>query len=306
MMTNLTSIKLGIVPTHLGFLDALVPDENGCLPRDESGELSVISGVKKVIELSPVTLDVLQVSAFGTTLPEETDEMISAVRDLGLEPQLVMMIGDVDPMSPSDEDATVAQLLVNLQAAVRNGVTQVNSTSIEAWMSGEAAQTDAEFQIRVAQAIKVHARAYREADLSSSCIIHWDIEFLRPGEFANFTTLEKIRPVISGLNAEVGSGFFRALVDAAHCGDSGLTIPENEALITQIAEDGELGSFHCSAKTTRGCFSTDDGWVGALLSASARTGQLTHVYIELFRHDDPALQPLRELDSRYGVDTAAG
>ncbi len=303
---NNTSVKLGVVPTHLGFIDALVPDENGRLPRNASGELVVIVGVKDLLAQSPVSLDAIQISAFGSTQPEDTDELITLIRDLGLEPQLVMMVGEVDPMSADDEDATVAQLLVNLQAAIRNGVTQVNSTSVEAWMNEDQAKSQEEFNARVAQNIRVHARAYREAGLADSCIKHWDVEFLRPGEFANFTTLEKIRPVISGLNAEVGRSFFRTLVDAAHCGDSGMSVPENESLIAAIAAEGELGSFHCSAKTTRGCFSTDDGWIGSLLAAAARTEKLTHVFVELFRHDDPALQPLRDLDPGHGVDTSGG
>ena len=61
------------------------------------------------------------------------------------------------------------------------------------------------------------------------------------------------------------------MVDAAHCGDSELTIPENEETIQEISDAGALGIFHASAKTTRGCLSTDDGWIGALLSACART-----------------------------------
>lgn len=209
-------------------------------------------------------------------------------------------------MDPADEDATVAQLLVNLQAAVRNDVKQVNSTSIEAWMAGEAPQSEEEFHRRVEQNIKVHHRAYREAGLADSCVENWNIEFLRPGEFANFTSLAKLRPIISGLNQATGTKFFKALVDAAHCGDSGLSIPENVKLIQSLADSDELGPFHCSAKTTRGALTTDEGWIGSLLAAAARTGKLTQVFVELFRHDDPALQPLRDLDPGHGVDTTFG
>jgi hypothetical protein len=67
-----------------------------------------------------------------------------------------------------------------------------------------------------------------------------------------------------------------------------------------------MGIFHASAKTTRGCLSTDDGWVGATLLAAAKTGKLETVFVEVFRHDDPALQALRDLDSGSGVDTTDG
>ena len=101
-------------------------------------------------------------------------------------------------------------------------------------------------------------------------------------------------------------GFFKLLVDAAHCGDSGLTIAENEAMIAQIGAARELSVFHASAKTTRGCLSTDDGWVGAMLAAVARTGELKHAFVEVFHHQDPALQGLRELDDGFGMDTRCG
>lgn len=303
---NTSGVKLGILGTHLGFLEALVPDDDGRLPRNSAGEFVVAAGARELIELSPVKVDLIQISAFGTTLPEETDALIAAVRDLGLEPQLVMMVGGVNPMNPDDEDEAVAQLLVNLNAALRNNIVQVNSTSIETWMEGEPPANDEEFQARVAQNIKLHLRAYREAGLEDSCIENWNIEFLRPGEFQTFTSLTKLKPVLDGLNAEVGKPFFKALIDAAHCGDSGLSISENEDLVAAYGEADQIGPFHCSVPTTRGCLSSDDGWVGALLTANAKTGKLPSAFVELFRHDDPALEPLRKLDPGHGIDTTLG
>ena len=96
------------------------------------------------------------------------------------------------------------------------------------------------------------------------------------------------------------------MVDAAHCGDSTLSIPENEALIAEIAAADEMGMFHASSKTTRGCLSTDDGWIGALLAAAAKTGKLEYVFVELFHHEDPALEGLRQLDPGHGIDTRDG
>ncbi len=303
---NTSGIKIGILGTHLGFLEALVPDDNGRLPRNSKGEFVVVAGARELIELSPVKVDLIQISAFGTTLPEETDALITSLRQLDLEPQLVMMVGGVNPMDPADEEEALAQLLVNLHAAIRNKVTQVNSTSIETWLEGTPPTNEAEFQARVAQNIKLHLRAYHEGKLAESCIENWNIEFLRPGEFNNFTSLAKLRPILTGLNTELGQPFFKALIDAAHCGDSGLSIPENEELIAAIGKADEIGPFHCSVPTTRGCLSSDDGWVGALLTANARTGKLPSAFVELFRHDDPALEPLRKLDSGHGIDTTLG
>ncbi len=303
---NTSGIQLGILGTHLGFLDALVPDENGKLPRNADGEFVVAAGAREIIELSPVQVDLIQISSFGTTQPDEKDALIAAVRELGLEPQLVMMVGGVNPMEPDDEDEALAQLMVNLNAALRNNIVQVNSTSVETWMEGTPPANEEEFQARVTQNIKLHLRAYHEAGLADSCIRNWNIEFLRPGEFQNFTSLAKLRPILTGLNEQIGSPYFKALIDAAHCGDSGLNIPENEAIIASMGEADEIGPFHCSVPTTRGCLSSDDGWVGALLTANAKTGKLPSAFVELFRHDDPALEPLRKLEPGHGVDTTLG
>jgi len=305
-ISNKTEIDLGILGTHLGFLEALVPDDDGRLPRDPSGELVVFAGTRDLCQLSPVTVNAIQISAFGTTVPEDMDELLGKLRTLGLEPQLVMMVGGVNPYDPADEDAALAQLQVNIDAALRNKVKQINSTSIEEWMSGTAPANEEEFQARVAQNIKLHLRAYRESGLADSCVENWNIEFLRPGEFANFTSLKKLMPIMNGLLSEIGSPFFRVLIDAAHCGDSDLDIPQNETLIAELAEAGMMGPFHCSVPTTRGCLSSDDGWIPALLAACARTGKLESAFVEIFTHDDPALQGLRDLDPGHGIDTTDG
>ena len=81
---------------------------------------------------------------------------------------------------------------------------------------------------------------------------------------------------------------------------------ENEKVIKDLSKTDALGIFHASAKTTRGCLSTDDGWIGALLAAYAPTGKLKHVFVELFHHQDPALEPLRKAVKGHGVDTTDG
>ncbi len=81
------------------------------------------------------------------------------------------------------------------------------------------------------------------------------------------------------------------MVDAAHCGDSDPSIPENQALSEQIAAVDEFSVIHASAKTTRGCLSTDDGWIGALLSSAAKSGKPEFVFVQLFHHEDPRSRP---------------
>lgn len=300
-------IQLGVVPTHLRFVGGLLPDENGRFPRDENGVIRVVAGMKELCAISPVKLNCVQVSFFPGTDPAEIDELIHGLKALDLEVDFIIMVGGVNPMNPADEDAVVAQLLPNLKAAVAHGARHVSSTSIEEWMSANETRRDgAEFEEAIAQNVKVHLRAYQEAGLAGSCVQNWHIEFLRPGEFKTFTNLERGWAFVSAANEALGNKFFKLLVDAAHCGDSGLSIAENEALIARIGAAGELGIFHASAKTTRGCLSTDDGWISALLTAMAKTGELRQVFVELFDHQDPALEMLRKLEPGHGVDTLDG
>jgi hypothetical protein len=308
-ITNNTNIELGIVPTHAGWVGGLVPDDDGRIPRTDDGQTVILAEVKKLCDLSRVKIDSIQIPVIPGTNGDDFDELADGLKDLGLSLYFVLMVGGADPMNPADESAVADQLLLGLEAAKKHGVTIVSSTSIEEWMAEGAARKDgADFEAAVEQNAKLHHRAYDEAGLADSCVDSWHVEFLRPGEFQTFTDLGRLWKFLQATNQLIGGGstFFKSLTDAAHCGDSSLNIPENEDLIAQIGASGELGCFHASAKTTRGCLSTDDGWIGSLLTAVAKTGTLEHVFVEIFRHDDLALEGLRKLDSGHGIDTTDG
>jgi hypothetical protein len=300
-------IHLGVVPTHIRFVGGLVPDQNGKFPRDEHGELKIISAMRALCEASRVKMTCVQIPFFASADANEVTEMVAGLRAMQLEVHFIIMIGGANPMNPLDEDAVVAQLVSSLKAAITHGVKHVSSTSIEEWMSAnESARNGSDFDAAIQQNLKVHLRVYQEAAIAGSCVENWHIEFLRPGEFKTFTNLERGWAFVRAANSALGNTFFKLLVDASHCGDSGLSIEENSALIHKIAAAGELGIFHASAKTTRGCLSTDDGWIGALIGAAARTGELRHVFVEVFDHEDPALELLRNLDPGHGIDTRDG
>ena len=305
---NKTDIELGVVATHSGWVGGIVPDDEGNAPRTSEGELVVLAEMKKLRELSRVQINGVQLPVIPGTKPQDFDEICNGIKDLDLNLYFVLMVGVADPMNPEDESAVTDQLLSGQEAAKNHGVTIVSSTSIEEWMSGSPRKDGADFEAAVEQNAKLHHRCYTEAGLADSCVDSWHVEFLRPGEFATFTDLGRLWKFLQAANSLVGgdSKFFKSLTDAAHCGDSALTIPENEDLIAQMGQTGELGCFHASAMTTRGCLSTDDGWIGSLLTAVAKTGTLSQVFVELFRHDDPALQALRDLDPGHGIDTTDG
>ena len=300
------NVQLGVVTTHFKFVGGIVPDENGKFPRDADGRLRVLAEMKKLCEVSPVKMSIVQIPFFASADAAEVAEMIDGLNAMDLEVHFIIMVGGANPMNPADEDAVVAQLVTSLKAAIKHGVRHVSSTSIEEWMSADVAREGAAFDAAVAQNVKVHLRVYQEAGVEGSCVENWHIEFLRPGEFKTFTNVDRGWSFVKAANLALGKKFFKLLVDAAHCGDSGLTIAENEALITRICEAGEFGVFHASAKTTRGCLSTDDGWISALLTAAAKAGGLKHVFVEVFDHTDPALELVRKLDPGHGIDTRDG
>jgi hypothetical protein len=299
-------IELGIVPTHLRFIGGLVPDDAGKLPRNAEGEILVVAGVRELVKKSPVRFSCVQVSLFPGTLTEELNLMVPGLKELGLDVDFVLMVGGVNPMNPEDEDGVVGQLLPLLKSAVQHGARHVSSTSIEEWMSSEQPRTGADYVAAMEQNAKLHVRAYQEAGLEESSVQSWNIEFLRPGEFKTFTSLQRGWECIHAINEKLGRPFFKILVDSAHCGDSGVSLAENQALVTQIAAANELGVFHASAKTTRGCLSSDDGWTGGMLAAMAGTGALKHVYVEMFDHQDDTLEALRQLEPGFGIDTTDG
>jgi len=306
-ITLKADVQLGVVPTHIKFVGGLVPEEGGKLPRGEDGKLLVVEEMRGICMASAVKVQSVQIPAFPGVDEGDNDELIKGLQELGLVVHLIMMVGGADPMNPADEDAVVEMLVSGLKVAQKHGIEQVSSTSIEEWMkAGAQPKTGADFDAAVTQNAKVHARAYKESGAAESCIKAWHIEFLRSGEFQTFTSAAKSWTVVKAMNEASGSKFFKVMIDAAHCGDSDLSIPENETVIKEIADAGGLGIFHASAKTTRGCLGTDDGWIGALMTACAKTGDLEFVFVEIFHHEDPALQGLRDLDPGHGLDTTDG
>ena len=301
-----SEIKVGVVATHFKFAGGVAPNEHGKFPRDANGVLRVLSAIGELCAISPVKMNTVQLPFFAAADQVEIAEMIKGLNSMGLEVYFIIMIGGANPMNPDDEDNVVSQLVMSIKSAIHHGIRHVSSTSIEEWMSSDEARTGAAFDAAVAQNVRLHLRAYQEAGIEGSCVKDWNIEFLRPGEFKTFTNIEKSWAFVSAMNKALGKKFFKLLVDAAHCGDSGLSLEKNASIITQIAAAGELGVFHASAKTTRGCLSTDDGWISALLTAAARTGELKHVFVELFDHSDATLELLHQLESGFGIDTRDG
>jgi hypothetical protein len=301
------NIEFGIVPTHIKFVGGLVPENEGKFPREADGRLAMVAEVQRILDQSPVAITSVQLPFFFGADSADVEELISSLKSLSLNVHPILMVGGANPMNPADEDAVVAQLVSGLTIAKNHGLREVSSTSIEEWMNpNETRREGPDFQAAIDQNVKVHQRAIAEAGLDGSSIQTWNIEFLRPGEFKSFTDLGRVWQWVQAINSALGRKFFKILIDAAHCGDSGLSIAENQKLIAQIAAAGELGVFHASAKTTRGCLSTDDGWISSLLAAYAATGELRSVFIEVFHHEDPALAGLRDLDPGHGIDTRDG
>lgn len=300
-------VEFGVVPTHIKFVGGLVPDSQGRLPRGPDGRLCSVAELAHLREVAPVAITAAQVPIFPGLDLNDVEDLFGGIRALGMKPHMIMMVAGGNPMDPADEDTVTGMLVNGLRIAQQFEVEGVASTSIEEWMKpGAKPLTGAAFDAAVAQVVRVHTRAVREANALGSVIKNWHIEFLRGTEFQTFTDVAKAWTVVQGINNALGTPFFKVLVDAAHCGDSGLSMEENARVIREMAQAGAFNMFHASAKTTRGCLTTDDGWIGNLLTACAATGKLEIVLVEIFHHEDPALAALRQADPRHGVDTTDG
>jgi len=301
-----SSIRLGVCPAHFKFADVLAPDENGHLPRHPYGPLKIVTELKQFLADSPVRVSVIPIFTFSGTREKDLRETLVGIESLGVTPEAILMINGADPMNPRDEDKFVALALDILKVAKSVGIETVCSTTFEQWMAPAPPKTGINYEAAVIQLIKGHQRIYEEGDLANSTIKSWHMEFLRPVEFSTFTNIRSAWEVVKRLNKTIGTNFFRVLVDASHCGDSGLSIEENQTVIRDIAKADALGAFHASSKTTRGCLTTDEGWIDALLTTCLETGKLESVIIEAFDHTDEGLQPLREAVPGHGVDTTKG
>ncbi len=301
------NVELGVVPTHIKFVGGLVPDDNGCLPRGSDGRLLSIAELAHLKDVAPVDITAAQVPLFPGVVEKDTEDLFGGIKDMGIKPHMIMMVAGGNPMDPADEDTVAPMLVDGLKAAQKFGVEHVASTSIEEWMKpGAQTLKGADFDAAVAQNVKLHTRAVREANALDSGLKGWHIEFLRGIEFQTFTDVGKAWQIVKAANAELGQPFFKVLVDAAHCGDSELKMEQNAAIVEEMAAAGGFSMFHASSKTTRGCLSSDDGWIANLLTACANTGKLEVVLVELFHHEDPALEGLRTADPRHGIDTRDG
>jgi hypothetical protein len=62
-----SNIALGVVPTHLGFIDGLVPDANGQFPREADGRIAIVAELDRICSLSPVRPNCVQISLSTST-----------------------------------------------------------------------------------------------------------------------------------------------------------------------------------------------------------------------------------------------
>ena len=99
-LRNKSKVKIGVVPTHLMFVGALAPDENGKLPRTRAGDLKIVSGMRLLCRTSPVKLNTVQVTLFPGTDATDLQDMFKGLKALKLEVHLIMMVGGANPLNP--------------------------------------------------------------------------------------------------------------------------------------------------------------------------------------------------------------
>ncbi len=103
-----TGVKSGVVPVHEGFGN-FFPTE-GKLPREGDKKLVVLRVMEDLVKISKIKMNVVQVPVFPGTDQNDIDELIGGLKEMGFEPQLILMVTEGDPMNEEDE-MTVANLL---------------------------------------------------------------------------------------------------------------------------------------------------------------------------------------------------
>lgn len=84
---------------------------------------------------SKIQIHVVQIPVFPGVVKEDMDALIEGLKKMGVQPQLILMVMEGDPMSPADE-TNVADVLGNgVQIAIDHEIPGVSSTSLEQWMS---------------------------------------------------------------------------------------------------------------------------------------------------------------------------
>ena len=88
-----TNVKLGTLATHLKFVGGIVPNEDGRLPRTDTGEIIIVDGISRLKKLSPIELNATQFSYFPGLNEDDVSEVISRLKAIGLEIQFILMVG---------------------------------------------------------------------------------------------------------------------------------------------------------------------------------------------------------------------
>lgn len=74
-----TTVQTGVVPTHLKFVGGLVPDDQGRLPRDQTGAVLVTAEMARLIAAAPVQIGCVQIPYFPGLDESDVAEMVDVI-----------------------------------------------------------------------------------------------------------------------------------------------------------------------------------------------------------------------------------
>eukprot|EP00965_Chrysotila_dentata_P173225 5717682-Pleurochrysis_carterae.AAC.4 len=297
--------QLGVL---VNFQDAgcMLPDSRGQLPSTESGLPVVINVIKSLMaELPYGILRAVQVPWYPGTHTTEMEEVASALRQMSLSFEPLLIVSAGDPANPDDEDLVLSQLVPGLKDAVRLHLPMVSSATLEAWhpAAKPPENVPAPRTSGTEQLVRLHLRAHREAGMNSSKTCAWNLatnaglptasRIAVPDPIANdLHSLKQLaRKMNSFLPVTNDRPVFRVVAQVSCCSQTNVAIKERNQLIRLLSDECLLGSLRicmdCTMHTCSCGGASRDLWaVAEALQASFPAIEATSakVYID---HSEP-------------------
>lgn len=312
---NLSFVQTGLVTTHLGFL-TMTGDPYGC------GRPHVVTGMERLTKLRPMPDGVIQFPVFPNMTDgsnnKAVDELVTGLKGMCKEIVPIIMF-DADPHGDDgQQEQYVTTLTAGLSWAGKHGCRRACATLYEKWMSGNPRVSDSNRLKDMDNRLgKLVGAAYKKAKAAGAIPDELHAEGLRPGwrngvvcegEFSTYTSLDRWVLGAHAINTEIGGDkpFVLVLPDAAHIGDSRMSVAEIRNWLKRMVSDKLGGIAHASAPTTRGCLHTAKAWLKGFLELLAKEGLLHTVLTEVFYWDDALLEALRAPHIGFGKNTFNG
>ena len=77
------------------------------MPRHPDGRLKLLAALDALNQDSPLELSVIPTFVFSGTREDDVREMLVGIKEMGLIPEVIIMVNGANPMLPGEEDQFV-------------------------------------------------------------------------------------------------------------------------------------------------------------------------------------------------------